>query len=141
MNSTENIIQSSLNNFSTSAEVRPQEILIDTLNRLILDCNLYLKMYQSGQYSLCKGILGQFCEKYIIFIEMILETHRLEMNNAEQSFFTKRDLQNMLSVFKALKTSIKNTQQNHTADLIEHELKDNLKQWKIALTQRTTFHF
>lgn len=140
MNSTTIAINPTYTNFSTVGEMKPHEVLIETLNKLILDCNLYLKMYEAGQYSLCKGILGQFCEKYIIFIEMIMEVNRLE-NNAGQNYFKKRDMQNMLSVFKALKSSIKDSEQKYTADLIEHELKDNLKQWKITLTQRTPYLF
>lgn len=113
------------------------EIVLDCINTLSQDCDSYLALVSNKQETLALGQLGQICEKFILFIQILKEVRIEDYNHEPKHVFChKKDFQNLLSLFKALLSAVKSNDQKHTQDLIEYELKDNLKRWKISLIQK-----
>src|SRR5690606_2026008 len=108
----------------------------DSINILSQDCEAYLELMQAGQPTMASGQLSQICEKFILFIEIIREIANDKEHNNASSLFCKTDLQSFISLFIFLQSAIKSKDLKMTADLIEYELKDNLKRWKIGLIQK-----
>lgn len=120
-----------------SPAVNSYEIVLDCINTLSQDCDSYLALISNKQETLALGQLGQICEKFILFIQILKEIRIEGQNQASKLVFChKKDFQNLLSLFKALLSTVKSNDQKHTQDLIEYELKDNLKRWKISLIQK-----
>lgn len=112
------------------------EVVLDCINILSQDCEAYLALVKAEQSTLASGQLSHICEKFILFIEIIREIANDKEHNTAPLLFTKIDLQNFLSLFKGLQNAVRAKDVKMIADLIEYELKDNLKRWKISLIQK-----
>lgn len=93
------------------------------------------QLYQEQKYQEAKDTFMELTDTLSLFIELITNVHRslrVETNYKLSNGFTIHQLQiHLLSILKAISSSFSKEDTIVLYDLIEHELLDNLKQWKI----------
>jgi predicted lipoprotein len=131
-------------------EINSIEISITNKNNILLDSidsfqsyidqlfnkiTLASKFLKNEQYNLGDTILMDITETIHTFISLISEVHKNLIVDSDlklKSGTTIKQLEiHLLSVIKAILFAKKKNDNVMLIDLLEHELKDNLTQWKI----------
>ena len=131
-------------------EINSIEISISTKNSVLLDSidsfqnyidqlfhkiTLASKFLNNEQYDLGDTILMDITETIHTFISLISQVHQNLIVDSDlklKSGTTIKQLEiHLLSVIKAILYAKKKNDNVMLVDLLEHELKDNLTQWKI----------
>lgn len=106
------------------------DLLPSFLDKIIVDTNDYLKYNLLKQSTLYKVI-----EELDIFIQLMSNIHqvlKVKSNNKLDIGLTIKELEvHLLFVIKAINIAFKKDDFVMLEDLLEHELIDNLTQWKI----------
>lgn len=131
-------------------EINSIEISVSNKNSILLDSidsfqnyidqlfnkiTLASKFMKNEQYNLGDTILMDITDTIHTFISLISEVHKnliVDSDHKLKSGTTIKQLEiHLLSVIKAILYAKKKNDNVMLIDLLEHELKDNLTQWKI----------
>ena len=106
---------------------------IDQINDKITLCSKFIK---NEQFQLSDTILMDITETIHTFIRLVGQVHQNLITDSDhrlKSGSTIKQLEiHLLSVLKAVLYAKKKNDNVMLIDLLEHELKDNLTQWKIS---------